>query len=230
LALAPGANVLDVACGNGNTAIPAAKAGALVTGVDLAPYLIAQAVARAENAGVEATFEVGDAEDMPYDDASFDVVITMFGAMFTPRPAVVASELQRVCRPGGYVAMGNWTPTGFIGQMFKTTGKHVQPPAAMPSPLLWGNEETVRERFSPGVSELRMTRRDIDFVFPFGPEETVETFRKYYGPTQKAFAALEGEAQDALRQDLVELWSANNRATDGSTLVSSVYLEVIVKV
>jgi SAM-dependent methyltransferase len=163
LALTPGTKVLDVACGNGNTAIPAVKAGALVTGIDLAPYLVAQATTRAREAGIEATFEVGAAEALPYGNSSFDAVITMFGAMFAPRPDVVASELKRVCSSGGLIAMANWHPAGFVGQMFKTTGKHVQPPASMPSPLLWGDEATVRERFSTGVAALRMEPREIDF-------------------------------------------------------------------
>ncbi len=137
LGLKPGTRVLDVACGTGNLAIPAARAGAIVTGLDIAPNLLDQARARAKAEGVEAIFDVGDAEDMPYGDASFDVVMTMFGAMFAPRPEVTASELKRVCRPGGLIAMANWTPEGFIGQMFKATGKHVKPPAGMPSPLLW---------------------------------------------------------------------------------------------
>src|SRR5829696_3003720 len=174
LALKPGTRVLDVACGNGNTAIPAAKAGAVVTGIDLVPYLVEQAVTRAKKEGVRAKFEVGDLEALPYPDESFDAVVTMFGAMFAPRPDVVVSELSRVCRSGGVIAMVNWTPAGFVGQMFKTTGKHVSPPASMPSPLLWGDEKTVQERFSGCAVDLRTERREIEFNFPFGPKETVE--------------------------------------------------------
>ena len=222
-----GASVLDVACGNGNTAIPAALAGADVTGVDIAPYLIEQAIERAKQEKVSAEFDVGDAEDLPYEPESFDLVMTMFGAMFAPRPEIVAAELKRVCRPGGVIAMANWTPEGFIGQMFKVTGKHVAPPAGMPSPLLWGDEKTVGERLIDGVSNLRLTRRNIDFDFPMSPEDVVEHFRMYYGPTQKAFGALDGDGQAALRKDLEELWSGNNVATDGSTKVVSEYLEVI---
>jgi SAM-dependent methyltransferase len=222
-----GASVLDVACGNGNTAIPAALAGADVTGVDIAPYLIEQAIERAALEKVSAEFDVGDAEDLPYEPESFDLVMTMFGAMFAPRPEIVAAELKRVCRPGGVIAMANWTPQGFIGEMFKTTGKHVSPPAGMPSPLLWGDEKTVSERFIAGISNLRMTRRKIDFDFALSPEDVVEHFRTYYGPTQKAFGALDGDGQAALRKDLEELWSGYNTATDGSTKVVSEYLEVI---
>jgi len=137
------------------------------------------------------------------------------------------SELKRVCRPTGVIAMANWTPEGFIGQMFKITGKHVAPPAGMPSPLLWGDEKTVGERFDDGISNLRLTRRKIDFDFAMSPEDVVEHFRMYYGPTQKAFGALDGDAQADLRSDLETLWSKNNLAKDGSTKVVSEYLEVI---
>ena len=224
--LKPGMLVLDVACGTGNTALPSARTGAEVIGVDIAPNLIEQAAARAAAEGIHAMFEVGDAEDLPYENASFEVVMTMFGAMFAPRPDVTAAELKRVCRPGGLIAMANWTPEGFIGQMFKTTGKHVPPPAGMPSPILWGNEEAVMERFADGIANLQMTRRMIDFVFPFGPADTVEHFRKYYGPTQKAFESLDADGQVALRKDLEQLWTSSNDATDGSTRVASEYLEV----
>lgn len=224
--LTSGTRVLDVACGNGNTVIPAAQAGAEVTGIDLAPYLIEQAVARAAVEGVEAEFDIGDAEAMPYVDGSYDVVMTMFGAMFAPRPNVTASELKRVCVSGGTIAMANWTPEGFIGQMFKTTGKHVTPPAGMPSPLLWGDEASVKERFADGIAELQMIRRKIDFEFLMSPAEVVEHFRLYYGPTQKAFEALDEDGRAALREDLVQLWTEHNRVADGSTLVESEYLEV----
>lgn len=218
--------LLDVACGNGNTALPSARAGAEVSGIDIAPYLIEQAKMRAADSNIAAAFEVGDAEDLPYEDASFDAVITMCGAMFAPRPEVTANELKRVCRPDGFIAMANWTPDGFIGQMFKTTGKRVPPPAGMPSPLLWGTDDAVKTRFAQGTSDLQLVRRSIDFLFPFSPENVVEHFRKYYGPTQKAFESLDAEGQAALRKDLEELWSANNQADDGTTIVESEYLEV----
>ena len=226
LGLKPGDKVLDVACGTGNTAIPAARTGADVTGVDIAPNLIDQAVARAVAEGVKAKFEVGDAEALPYDDASFDAVVTMFGAMFAPRPDVTAAELKRVTKPGGLIAMANWTPEAFTGQMFKTGAKHVPPPPGMPPPVLWGSEDTVRERFSEGISDLKLERRKIVFTYPFGPAEVVEHFRKYFGPTQKAFEALDETGQAALRADLEALWNQHNQATDGTTKVESEYLEV----
>lgn len=225
LNLTPGTSVLDVACGTGNTALPAARKGAVVTGVDIAPNLVEQARENAKQAGLNAKFDEGDAEALPYAADSFDTVITMFGAMFAPRPDLVASELKRVARPGGLIAMANWTPAGFIGQMFKTMSGHVPPPP-MPSPILWGVEETVRERFGEGISKLEMEPQIVRFVFPFSPAEVVEHFRLYYGPTQKAFGALDETKQAALRKDLEQLWSANNRATDGTTLVESEYLRV----
>lgn len=226
LDLKSGMRVLDVACGTGNLAIPAAKTGADVTGIDIAPNLIEQAQARAVTEGVNAVFEVGDAEALPYEDGSFDVVITMFGAMFAPRPDVTADELTRVCRPGGLIAMANWTPEAFTGQMFKTSAKHVPPPPGMPSPILWGTEDAVRERLADGISDLQMIRRKIHFTYPFGPAQVVEHFRKYFGPTQKAFESLDANGQNALRHDLEHLWTENNLATDGTTQVESEYLDV----
>lgn len=227
LNIQPGEKYLDVACGTGNTAIPAAKKGAIVTASDIAAHWLEEGRVRAENEGVELTFEEGDAEDLPYEDGSFETVVTMFGAMFAPRPEKVAAELTRVCRSGGRIAMANWTLNGFVGQMFKTIGAHVPPPP-MPSPILWGDEATVRERFKDGIADLQLNRRMITFYFPFSPEESVEHFRKFYGPTQKAFAALtDEEKQNALRRDLEKLWRDKNEATDGTTVYQGEYLEVI---
>lgn len=227
LSIKPEMKVLDVACGTGNTALPAARAGAVVTGVDIAPNLIEQARENAKAEGLNVNFEEGDAEALPYGDASFDAVLTMFGAMFAPRPELVASELKRVTRPGGFIAMANWTPGGFIGQMFTTMTSHVPPPAGMPSPVLWGKEETVRERLGEGISKLETRLQKITWVFPFSPAELVEHFRMYYGPTQKAFGLLDEEKQAALRKDLEQLWATYNQATDGTTRVEAEYLEVI---
>lgn len=227
IGIKPGMKVLDVACGTGNTAIPEAKKGADVTGLDLASNLIEQARARAESEGVEAKFDVGDAEDMPYDDASFDAVVTMFGAMFAPRPDVTAAELVRVCKPGGFIAMGNWTPEAFVGQMFKIGSTHVPPPPGMSVPVQWGSEDIVRQRLSKGISDLQMNRRKILFTFDGSPADVVEHFRQYFGPTQKAFDSLDEAGQAALRKDLVDHWTKNNQATDGTTKVEGEYLEVI---
>jgi SAM-dependent methyltransferase len=227
LGINKGEKVLDVACGTGNLAIPAAKAGAIVTGIDIAPNLIEQARDRATAEGVECTFEEGDAEALPYDDESFDTVVTMFGAMFAPRPDVTAKELMRVCRHGGRLAMANWTPSGFVGQMFKTGSKHFPPPPGIAPPVLWGDEETVRSRLSEGIADLRLRRQPVTFQFPFPPADVVEHFRQYFGPTKVAFDNLEPEAQAVMRSDLEQLWTDSNRATDGTTEVESEYLEVI---
>lgn len=227
LGLKPGMKVLDVACGTGNLAVPAARLGATVTGVDIAPNLLEQARERAAAEGLDIKFDEGDAEALPYEDASFDAVVTMYGAMFAPRPELVAAELKRVCKPGGFIAMGNWTPTGFVGQMFKAAAAYVPPPPGMTSPVLWGKDDVVRERFGDGVSKVETKPRIVSFAFPFSPAEVVEHFRVYYGPTNKAFAALDEEKQAALRSDLEKLWTQNNQATDGTTAVEAEYLEVI---
>jgi hypothetical protein len=151
----------------------------------------------------------------------------MYGAMFAPRPELVASELLRVTKPGGRIAMGNWTPAGFIGQMFKVVGGHVTPPASMPSPLLWGKDDVVRERFGAGASKVETTPRIVKFAFPFSPAEVVELFRVYYGPTNKAFGSLDESRQAALRKALEELWTNHNQAGDGTTSVAAEYLEVV---
>ncbi len=227
--IAPGSRLLDVGCGTGQTAIPAARAGVDVTGIDIASNWIDVARARAAAEGLNATFDVGDAEQLPYPDASFDVVISMVGAMFAPQAERVASELLRVCKPGGRVLMVNWTPTGMVGQMFKAIGKHVPPPAGVAPAALWGDEATVRERFGNGIRSVEMTRKIYpSFNYPFAVPEVVEFFRKYYGPMQKAFAALESDGQQALRQDLEQVFAAHNASANGTTALRSEYLEVIV--
>ena len=227
LELEPGERVLDVACGTGNLAIPAARSGAAVTGIDIAPNLIVQARLRAASEGLKIAFDVGDAEQLPYESHSFDTVVTMFGAMFAARPDRVASELVSVTRSGGRIAMANWTPSGFVGQMLKATVRYAPPPVDVPSPLLWGTEDAVRARFGKGVSSLALTRRTITFEYPFGPEQVVNEFRLWYGPSLRVFASLDDERRYALRRDLEQLWSEHNRATDGTTRVESEYLEVI---
>jgi ubiquinone/menaquinone biosynthesis C-methylase UbiE len=227
LNLTSGMKVLDVACGTGNLALPAARSGAAVTGVDIAPNLIAQARENAAREGLNIQFDEGDAEALAYDDESFDAVVTMFGAMFAPRPEVTASELKRVCRPGGFIAMANWTPTGFVGKMFKTVSSHVPPPPGMAPPVMWGVEEKVRERFGEGISKLEARPQNLTFAFPFSPAEVVEHFRTYFGPAHKAFNSLDENGAAALQKDLEQLWIENNRATDGTTSVEGEYLEVI---
>lgn len=227
LNLQPGEQVLDVACGTGNLTIPAAKSGASVTGQDISPNLLEQGRAWAKSEGLAIRFDENDAEALPYDDASFDSVISMFGTMFTPQPDITAAELVRTCRPGGRIALANWTPEGFIGQMFKIVGKHVPPAPGVPSPLLWGNETTVRERLNGSVADLHLTRRSITFNFPFTPAEVVDSFRQYYGPTFKAFGALDEKGQTALQEELEQHWLAHNQSKNGVTRVESEYLEVV---
>jgi SAM-dependent methyltransferase len=226
LNIAPGTRLLDVACGAGQLTLPAARRGIHVTGLDLAANLVQQARASAADEGLNVQVDQGDAEELPYPDRSFDVVISLIGAMFAPQPQLVASEMIRVCRPGGRIAMGNWTPEGHVGQMFKIIGKHVPPPPAMPSPLLWGTEAACRERFGARVADLTMTRRLYPFEYPFAPSAVVDFFFAYYGPTNRAFAALGETARTALHGELTELWSKNNLAADGTTRVEGEYLEV----
>lgn len=222
----PGQKVLDVGCGTGQLALIAARAGAVVTGCDIATNSLERARDRALQENLVATFDEGDAEALPYADAQFDVVTSLVGAMFAPRPDLVASELIRVCKPGGKIAMANWTPQGFVGQMFKIIARYIAP-NGMPSPVLWGDQATVHERFREGVLDLRCTYRHYQFEYPFPPDVVVDFFREHYGPMSRAFGALDAAGQAQLKADLVALWSANNRGFGNATLVDSEYLEVI---
>jgi SAM-dependent methyltransferase len=226
LGVRAGERVLDVACGAGQLSFPAARAGADVTGVDIATNLIEQARAAAAAQGLRVRFDEGDAEELPYPDASFDLVYSFVGAMFAPRPELVATEMTRVCRPGGRIAMANWTAAGFVGQMFKVSAKHVPPPAGMPSPVQWGDESVVRDRLGPRVATLAMKRRAFRFEYPFPPAGVVQLFVDYYGPTNRAFAKLDANGQAALRADLERLWTDANTAKDGTTRVDAEYLHV----
>jgi SAM-dependent methyltransferase len=223
---APGAQFLDVACGSGQLALIAARDSLEVTGVDIARNLVERARERAQAEGLPARFEEADAEALPFEDASFDIVASLVGAMFAPRPDLVAQELLRVCSPGGTIAMVNWTPQGFIGQMFKAVSKFIAP-SGMPAPVLWGDEATVRERLGEGLSDLSLIRRHYTFSYPFPPAEVVEFFRLYYGPTHQAFASLDATGGESLRRELDALWTSHNRAGAGSTTVFAEYLEVI---
>jgi ubiquinone/menaquinone biosynthesis C-methylase UbiE len=229
LNLKPGTKVLDVACGTGNQSIPAARAGAQVTGLDIAPNLLEQARERAKSEHLKIEFIEGDAEKLPYPAGQFDVVLSMFGAMFAPRPEVVASELKRVCRPGGLVAMGNWTPEGFVGRMFQITAHHAPPPPGMPPPSLWGVEKVVAERLGAGerkIARLQTSKREMLLDYPFGPADAVAFFRKYFGPTQTTFARLEEPAQKALAEDLTQHWAKNNQGDANHSVMKAEYLEV----
>lgn len=222
----PGERVLDVACGSGQIALLAASAGAEVTGIDLAPEWVEQARKRAAHANLEARFDVGDAEDMPYEDASFDLTVSLIGAMFAPRPERTVAELLRVTRPGGRIVLGNWTPESFVGDFFRTVGRHVPPPD-MPSPLLWGDEGTVEERLGAHTAKLKMTRLPYELVHSEAPEEVVGFYREHFGPLKQAFAALDADGQAALQADLMDLWTGDRVDTTDGTRAQSEILEVV---
>jgi ubiquinone/menaquinone biosynthesis C-methylase UbiE len=224
--LRAGEKVLDVATGSGNTAISAARRYGDVTGIDYVPDLIGQARERAEAERLEITFEVGDAENLPYPDASFDAVLSTVGVMFAPDQEKAARELLRVCKPGGKIGLANWTPDGFIGNMFRTVGKHVPPPSGIKPPPLWGTEERLHELLDEGTSSLHATRRTYVFRYP-SVEHFVEVFRTYYGPVHKAFESLEAAGQDALARDLEALLHSWNTSGDETLVVPSDYLEVV---
>ncbi len=228
LSVPPGTRVLDVACGTGNLAIPLARGGAIVTGVDIAPNLIAQARDRASAENLTVEFNEGDAEQLPYTNASFDAVVSMFGAMFAPRPEIVVSELARVLKPGGLLAMANWNPASFSGQMFQVAARHVQPPPGIAPPVLWGDDSTVRERLAPAFSDVQTEIVPVEFNLPTSPAGAVAFFRKYFGPTHVAFSRLDDSGQAAFAADLESLWSTANVAPDPTnhTLVHNQYLRV----
>lgn len=230
LALRRGESVLDVACGTGNLAIPAARAGARVIGLDIAANLIAQARLEARAAGCVIAFEVGDAEAIPYDDGHFDTTVSMFGAMFAYRPDRAAAELLRVTRPGGRVAMANWTPEGVVGEVLRAHTSLVPPPPGVPSPLAWGEEATVRVRFGDRVTSLTFTKRTVQLRFPFPPAAVTELFATYYGPTVATLRATDPGGASRLRDELTRLFRRHNLATDGTTALAGEYLDVQARV
>jgi len=225
LNIRPGTRLLDVACGAGQLTLPAARRGIRVTGLDLAGNLVRQAQKKAAAEGLDVRIDEGDAEQLPYEDGSFDVVMSLIGAMFAPRPELVATEMIRVCKPAGRIVTGNWTAGGHIGQMFKVIGQFAPPPANFPSPLLWGDEAACRTRFGAAVVDLKVTRYFYPFVYPFGPSRVVDFFFDYYGPTNRAYASLT-DTREALHVALTALWARNNLAIDGTTHVESEYIEV----
>jgi SAM-dependent methyltransferase len=226
LAIWPGIRMLDVGCGVGQVALRAARGGARVTGIDPSVNLVAQARQRVEAEGLAIRFDAGEAGALPYESGSFDLVVSLMGAMFDPRPERVAAELVRVCQPGGRIVMANWAPEGFVGRMLRTIGEHV-PPANTSGPLKWGDEPTVRERLRDRVADLATTSRWYPLKYPFPPAEVVELFLTHFGPAEDAFATLDGKGRAALRADLVALWTRHNRAVNGRTEVDSEYLEVV---
>ncbi|MFJ3369591.1 class I SAM-dependent methyltransferase [Pseudomonas sp. NPDC086251] len=219
--------VLDVAAGNGNATLAAARRGCHVTSTDYVPALLERGEDRARAERLEVTFQVADAEALPFDDASYDAVLSTFGVMFTPDQAKAATELARVCRPGGRIGLANWTPEGFVGQMFKTLGRHLPPPPGAQPPSLWGTEAWLHEHFDERDFLVQVTRKTFNFRYR-SAAHFIDTFRNWYGPLHKAFAALPPEGGKALEQDLTELINRMNRAGDKSLVVPSEYLEVVI--
>ena len=225
--LAAGEEVLDVAAGTANAAIAAARRFCRVTATDYVPALLERGRRRAAAEGLELDFREADVENLPYADESFDVTLSTFGVMFAPNHARSAAEMLRVTRPGGRIGLANWTPEGFIGQLFKVIGGFVPPPAGLSSPALWGTETRLVELFGPEAADIQVNRRHFNFRYR-SAEHWIDIFRNYYGPTLKAFAALEEDRRPALHAALLELLARFNRAGAGSLVVPGEYLEVVV--
>lgn len=221
-----GEAVLDVAAGNGNATLAAARRGADVTSADYVASLLEAGRSRAQAEKLDVRFQTADAEELPFAPGHFDVVLSTFGVMFTADHARAASEMARVCRPGGRIAMANWTPEGFIGQLFKTLGKHMPPPAGAKSPALWGTEAYLSELFGSQAAAIQCNRRFFNFRYR-SAQHFVDVFRTWYGPVHKAFAAL-GPKGDALEQDMLALIDSVKRPGSTSLVIPGEYLEVVI--
>ncbi len=218
--------VLDVAAGNGNATLAAARRFAQVTSTDYVPALLDKGRERASAEGLTVQFQVADAEALPFDDGSFDVVLSTFGAMFTPEHDRTAGEMLRVLRHGGRIGLANWTPEGFIGRLFKVIGAHVAPPAGLKSPALWGTEAHLAQLFG-AQAQIFCARRSFNFRYR-SAAHWVQVFRDFYGPTHKAFGALDAKGQQALERDITALLEQMNIAGSASLVVPSEYLEVVI--
>lgn len=221
-----GQKVLDVAAGNGNATLAAARRWADVTSTDYVGSLLERGRRRAEADGLHVTFQEADAENLPFQDASFDAVLSTFGVMFTPDHARAASELTRVCRRGGKIGLANWTPDGMIGRLFKVLGKHVAPPAGVAPPSLWGTKPHLELLFG-ATGTVSATARHFNFRYR-SPQHCLDIFRTYYGPVHKAFGALDAQKQAALEKDILALFGECNTAKDGTMVAPSEYLEVVI--
>jgi ubiquinone/menaquinone biosynthesis C-methylase UbiE len=219
--------VLDVAAGNGNATLAAARRWCSVVSTDYVPSLLDNGRERAAAEGADITFQVADAEALPFPDASFNAVVSTFGVMFTANHDKAAAELLRVCKPKGRIGMANWTPDGFIGQVFKTLGKHLPPPLGAKSPALWGTRARLDEMFGRGAASIDAQSKDFNFRYR-SPEHFMEVFKTYYGPMLKAFAALDESKRSHLHDDLVALIARMNKASDGTMVVPSEYLETVI--
>jgi ubiquinone/menaquinone biosynthesis C-methylase UbiE len=225
--LRAGSKVLDVAAGNGNCSLAAARRWCDVTSTDYVPALLEDGRRRAAGERLPMRFQEADAEALPFERASFDVVLSSFGVMFTPNHAQAASELARVCRPGGKIGLANWTPRGFIGRLFGVIGRHVPPPPALAPPSRWGVEDYIDQLFGGSASGIHTTHRD--FVFRYkSPEHWIEVFRTWYGPVHKAFAALPADGQQRLDRDLLALIAEFNTSGDATAVIPGEYLEIVV--
>ena len=220
--------VLDVAAGNGNATLAAARRGCRVTSTDYVAGLLDRGAERAKAERLEVKFQAADVEALPFDDKSFDAVLSTFGVMFTADQDRAAGELVRVCKPGGKIGLANWTPESFIGQLFKTIANYVPPAAGVRSPALWGTNARLEELFGQAAQEIRITRRDFTFRYR-SPSHWIEVFRTYYGPMNRTFLALDAQRQAALTQDLLNLIDRRNRSRDGTLVLQSEYLEVVVE-
>jgi ubiquinone/menaquinone biosynthesis C-methylase UbiE len=227
LDLRSGEKVLDVAAGNGNATLAAARRWCDVTSTDYVESLLARGRKRAEAEGLAVTFQKADAEKLPFTDGEFDAVVSTFGVMFTADQDSAAAELLRVCRSGGRIGLANWTPDGFIGQMFKTIGKHLPPPAGVKSPALWGTRERIEALFGAQARSIGAEQRHFNFRYR-SPEHFLDVFRNYYGPMLKAFEALDESGKKTLARDVIELISKFNKASDGTMVVPGAYLEIVV--
>lgn len=221
-------SVLDVAAGNGNFTLAAARRWAEVTSTDYVPALLERGAERAKADRLPANFHFADAEDLPFTDAMFDVVASTYGVMFTPNQEKAAAEMLRVCRPGGRIGLANWTPESFVGAIFKTIGRYLPPPQGVKSPALWGTREYLDVLFGASAREIRVTEKDFAFRYR-SPQHFMEIFRAYYGPIHKAFAALDAERQATLHTDLMDLIDRYNTADDGTMVAPSAYLEVVIE-
>jgi SAM-dependent methyltransferase len=228
LDLRAGSRVLDVAAGNGNATLAAARRWCDVTSTDYVSSLLESGRARAQAEGHTIQFQEADAENLPFNDASFDVVMSTFGVMFTPDQQQAASELARVCKPGGKIGLANWTPESFIGQLFKTIGKYIPPALGVRSPGLWGTKARLEELFGKAAREIRTSSREFAFRYR-SPIHWIEVFRTYYGPMSKTFGALDVEKQAAFTQELLALIESRNRAGDHTLVLPSEYLEVVIE-